>query len=69
MKKIWIAVILCVIAFGHSYAAGPKQNNSKTFAEILTRVIARDKDSGAILRVKMKEDAPSLGRGELLFEM
>jgi hypothetical protein len=70
MKKICIAMILCAVACAPSQAAESKPKVSQTFAEILTRVITRDKDSGAILRVQMKEDATSgHSRGELLFEM
>lgn len=69
MKKIWIAIVLGAATCGPSPAAAPQPKVSQTFAEILTRVVARDKDSGAILRVKMKADAPQVLHGELLFEM
>lgn len=36
---------------------------SKTFQEIQSRVLRRDAESGAILQVKVKEDAPQLSFG------
>jgi hypothetical protein len=47
----------------------PGQEVSRTFADILSRVIQRDKDSGAILRVNPKADAPQEGKMALSFSM
>lgn len=42
---------------------------SATFTDILRRVSLRDKDSGAILSVRTKEDSPGRGRGDLAFRI
>lgn len=57
MKKIWFAVLLWM-ALGATARAAEAPRVSATFAEILTRVIDRDPDSGAIVSVRKKEDAP-----------
>jgi hypothetical protein len=49
-------------------AAQPRKV-SRTFADLLVRVVQRDKDSGAILRVKPKDDAPPPGKMDLHFSM
>jgi hypothetical protein len=70
MRHFWIALCGCMFIFTPLIAAEPAQTPSPTFADILSRVVLRDKDSGAILTVKMKEDAPQHGsRSELNFKM
>ncbi|MEW6359981.1 MAG: hypothetical protein AB1696_26830 [Planctomycetota bacterium] len=69
MRAIWLAVIvgLCGICAG----AEETKSVSPTFQDILSRVTQRDKESGAILEVKPKPDAPPLRIGsglELSFQ-
>lgn len=67
MKRVWFLAVAVALAVGAESRAEKKV--SKTFAEILTRVLERDTDSGAIVAVKMKEDAPPYAMGRLDFEM
>jgi hypothetical protein len=80
MKLLPGMVFLSGLCF--AAAARPQEDKpSKTFAEILSRVSQRDPDSGAILRVRAREDSPSpsaeleisivkgLNRGEVLIEL
>ena len=59
MRYVLIAAI--VAGLGAVGGAKPKEPafTSKTFQDILGRVMQRDKETGAILRVKAKEDAPA----------
>ena len=55
-----VAIGTCSLCgFGH--AAETPKFQSKTFQDILARVARRDKDSGAIIAVGIKPDAPLLG--------
>jgi hypothetical protein len=62
-----VALVLGSVTVASAPAAEKKVG--KTFADILSRVKQRDEDSGAILRVKMRDDAPPYAQGELIFDM
>jgi hypothetical protein len=69
MSKTGLAAVICFAVCATAGAAEAERPESKTFADILARVTDRDMDSGAILYVKMKEDAPQCCGGRLEFEM
>ena len=64
MRYVLIAAI--VAGLGVVGGAEPKEPafTSKTFQDILGRVMQRDKETGAILVVKPKEDAPAAPWGQ-----
>ena len=60
MTRIWLfGVLLGSLVVAE--AAEKPEYVSQTFQEIQNRVVRRDAESGAILGVKVKEDAPRLG--------
>src|SRR5687768_4697846 len=60
MTRIWLFIVLLSFLVVAEAAEKPEYV-SPTFQEIQNRVVRRDIESGAILGVKVKEDAPRLG--------
>lgn len=54
---------LSLVLAGLAQAVEPPPFVSRTFQEIQSRVISREAESGAILAVRTKDDAPPLGFG------
>ncbi|MDF3131056.1 hypothetical protein P0Y35_17730 [Kiritimatiellaeota bacterium B1221] len=63
MKSIRITIITLLLVVVSSAYAKETEFVSKTFQEIQSRVLSRDEHSGAILKVKILEDAPRLNFG------
>jgi hypothetical protein len=63
LKRSIAMLCLLIGTIGNLHADEPPKYVSATFQEILSRVDYRDKESGAILSVKPKSDAPRLGYG------
>ena len=61
MSLVAVVALLTVCRAGQ--AAEPPKFVSATFQDILSRVMRRDDDSGAILEVKVKKDAPQIAFG------
>ncbi|KAF0250037.1 MAG: hypothetical protein FD167_562 [bacterium] len=63
MKKLQVIVLINLLIFSNIVQAAEDKFVSVTFQDILNRVIGRDKESGAILEIKVKEDSPQLNFG------
>lgn len=58
MKKIFLLAAAVLILCNAMHAEESPNYVSTTFQDVLSRVEKRDETSGAILRVKAKEDSP-----------